>query len=156
MIDTSFDLFYNSNKGFWIFSIIALDFIVISLVYLFSGLLISSLINESVTKLDREKGKYIIFLEITFELIITLIFYILVYYALSKLPPLVPNIEVKNFNQRGMFKDILLLFSILSTQLRLLSKLRFLFNDNFDEEAIVDEQIRENFNNCPNGFTCAP
>lgn len=156
MIDTSFDLFYNWNKGAWPFILISLDFIVISLLYLYAGLLISSLVNDGTVTLDRSKGKPRILFEVSLELIITLTFYILAFYFMAKIPPIVPNIETKNINQRGMFKDFLLVFSILSTQLKLLDKIKFLFNDNYDERDQINEQIRENFNNCPNGFTCAP
>jgi len=156
MIDTSFDLFYNWNKGAWPFILISLDFIIVSWIYLYAGLLISSLINDGAPSLDRSKGKTRILVEVTVELTFTLTFYILAYYFLSKLPTIIPNIEPQNKRQRVMFRDFLLVFSILSTQLKLLDKIKYIFNDNYDERDQLDDQIRENFNNCPNGFTCAP
>lgn len=156
MVGDDFDPFYNFSRGPEYLIYLTLDFILINWVYLFAGFILSSLINDVVTSLDRNKSKTLIFTEIAGELMITLTFFLYVSYLISKIPNIVPNITKKELKERSKFRDFLLVFAVLSTQLKLLDKIKYLFNDNYDERDQIDEQIRENFNNCPNGFTCAP
>lgn len=156
MTGETFDPFYNFSRGPVYVIYLTLDFILINWVYLFAGFILSSLINDVVTNLDRNKSKTLLFTEIAGELMITLTLFLYVSYFITKIPNIVPNITNLERKERSKFRDFLLVFAVLSTQLKLLDKIKYLFNDNFDTNEQINEQIRENFNNCPNGFTCAP
>ena len=156
MTGETFDPFYNFQRGAVYVIYLTLDFILINWVYLFTGFILSSLINDVVSKLDRNKSKVLIFTEISGELMITLTLFLYFSYFITKIPSIVPNLTNIEFRERSKFRDFLLVFAVMSTQLKLLDKIKYLFNDDYDNDEQINEQIRENFNNCPNGFTCAP
>ena len=75
------------------------------------------------------------------------------------LPSLIPNVSQEHLLQRIKARDFLLTFSIVACQTKFQDKIRFLLNDNEDEKNIINEKIKEDFEDCPNnerGFVCAP
>jgi len=154
------DIGYILNASFGRRLLLFTDLLIISSVFLLLGFTVSTFLNDKMTKdLDRDKEKIVIFFEILGEALATITFVILALYFVPKLPSIVPNIDEKHLIQRIKAKDFLLTFAIISCQTKFQNKIRYLLNDDDDANEILNEEIREDFTNCPNngaGFVCTP
>lgn len=154
------DIGYILNKNFWGRTLFLSDLLLISSVFLLTGFTVSTFLNNHMTRdLDRSKKKIVIFFEVLAEALVTIIFVVLALYFIPQLPSIIPNASEKHLIQRIKAKDFLLTFAVISCQSKFQNKIRFLLNDDDDAAEIINEEIREDFTNCPNngaGFVCVP
>jgi NhaP-type Na+/H+ or K+/H+ antiporter len=157
-METNIEYILNSKPLNALF--ITFDIFLISLVFLLSGFTVSTFLNRNITReLDRSVPKLEIFFEVIAEALVTLVFVLLAMHFIPMLPSILPKPDPQHIHQRIRGKDFLLIFAIVSCQVRFQDKIRYLLNVEEDEKFIIDEKIRDDFFECPNnekGFVCKP
>lgn len=135
------------------------DFLLISSVFLFSGFVLSTYINNRLTvDLNRNHSKGRVFFEILVELLLTATFVLLLFYFLPKLPTIVYFPNKAHYVQRNFGQHFLLAFAVLSCQTKLIDKIVFLMNDELDNDNQIQEEIIDDYKSCAagKGFQCIP
>ena len=150
--------FYFGKYGHFQRFMFILDIYIMALILFSFGLLFSSILNNYLTRtLNRSLGKIIIFLEVVSEAFMTILIIYSIKYFSSFIPSLLKNPPEDHSAFRLICGDYLLLFAIIACQLRLLDKIRYVFNDPEDEEIVILNDVRGNWNTCNNqGFQCNP
>lgn len=145
------------NYPYYMIFLFMLDIALMSLLYFMVGLSFSSLINDNVQQpLDRSLGNFVVFLQSMGEILLTVICIYFVLHFLPKIPSIVPNPPPEHMYFRVRGGDVLLAFSIVAAQLLYLDKLRFLYNDDKDDDAFVGELVKINWEICQAGGTAPP
>lgn len=138
--------------------LIVIDILLICIICFSIGMLLSATVNDYLTTdLDRKKTKLKLFGEVTLEALITIVLIYFVLFLVYLFPPLVntPHEEHKKFRITGA--HFLLTFAIIACQLKMLDKIRFIFNSEADTQAKRLDDIDQNWLSCNgNGFYCSP
>lgn len=132
------------------------DILLFSTITVLAGFIVSNWFNLYVNELDRNQKKLQIFFEIINELLLTMVTYFLLTYILPKLPSIVPNKNSIHLKHRSEAMIFLIAYAIITCQTKLNNKIVFLLNEEKDSERNIDDSIRNDFENCNNGFICAP
>ena len=157
---------YFANFGHIQRLLFVIDILILSLLYLFIGLFFSSVFDYGLTKqLDRDKSTLTIFFETVGAGLVTISAIYIILHFLPKLPSITKNPPLEHLEFRNRGADILLAFSIVTCQLRWLDKIRFLYNEEADDQEQINELVSFNYINCleetgtpgdpPNEFSCA-
>lgn len=146
--------------------VFVIDIFLISSLCFAVGMLLSSVINEYMTsELDRDKQKNVIFGEIVAECLFTTFLVYFVLFGVSLIPSIAKNPPVPHKHFRLIGGEFLLTFAIVACQLRMLDKIRFLFNEQKDSVEGIFENIIQDFQECATnggnanngkGFVCKP
>ena len=148
-----FSQYNHLQKLFFVFDILFICTICFTI-----GMLLSSIINDYITtELDRSQDKFLMFGQITFEALLTIALVYLTLFIVYLIPPLVKNSpkEHEKFRLRGA--NFLLTFAIVACQLKMLDKIRFIFNSDEDTFFKRLNDVDENWKKCQgDGFYCAP
>lgn len=134
------------------------DILFICTICFILGMLLSSIINDYITQdLDRNQNKFLMFGQVTFEILLTVVLVYLTLFLIYLMPSLIKNSsdEHKKFRIKGA--RILLTFAIIACQLKMLDKIRFIFNSDEDTFFKRLNDVDENWKKCQgDGFYCAP
>jgi len=135
-----------------------LDILFVSTICFIIGMLLSSIINDYITEdLDRNKSKYILFGQITLESLITIVLIYFVLFIVYLIPSLIKNPPEDHSKFRLIGASFLLTFAIVACQLKMLDKIRFIFNSDKDTFFKRLNDIDENWSRCNgDGFFCSP
>jgi hypothetical protein len=107
-----------------------LDFVLLSLLYLFVGIGSSSFINKRIcTEIDRGHTKFLIFLEATFESLIIVVFLIAILFFVPQVPSIVPNPHPHHLILLDRAVDIILSFATVFGHEKILHKYDFLMGN---------------------------
>ena len=107
-----------------------MDTLLVSLLYLFLGLGVSTFINKRICQeLDTSKDKFTLFLETTWEsfLIIFAVFVIIIF--MERLPVMIPHYDKEHALFRRRAGDIILAFAIVFGHEKLLYKYDYLLGN---------------------------
>lgn len=133
-----------------------IDILLISSVFVLSGFAVSTYLNNRITRtLNRDNSKVTVFFQILSELLLTITIVTLLFYLLPKIPTIVYFPSKEHQNQRTFPQHFLLAFAVLSCQTKLQDKVAFLLNKDLDRTNRLQDEVNDNYENCPNGFTCA-
>ena len=135
-----------------------LDILFICTICFIIGMLLSSIINDYITtELDRGESKYVLFGQVTLEALITIVLIYFVLFIVYLIPSIVKNPSKEHQNFRLIGANFLLTFAIVACQLRMLDKIRFIFNDDADTFFMRLNDVDENWKRCQgDGFFCSP
>lgn len=135
-----------------------LDILFISTICFIIGMLLSSIINDYITtELDRKENKFILFGQVISEALITIVLIYLVLFIVYLIPSLVKNPTKEHQTFRLLGANFLLTFAIVACQLKMLDKIRYIFNSDKDNFFKRLNDVDENWKKCKgDGFYCSP
>lgn len=145
--------FFKKETGIWIYRLLLIiDLIVFGLIYAFVAIGLALFLNDVTTKkLDRKQSKGIIFMEIVlavgsiiFALIIGLLIigFLQRHLTIVKLPPLAHRVY------KSWGGAAIMIFIIVSLQVNLTEKMRYVFNEDEDKKNRDLKEIHRLFENC--------
>ena len=143
------------------------DVFLISTICFAIGMLLSSIINEYMTKRFTRRDnpdKIVIFGEVLAECLFTTFLIYFVLFGVNLIPSIVKNPPVAHNSFRLIGAEFLLTFAIVACQLEMLDKIRYLFNERKDFDAEILGNVIEDFRDCSTGanvndgkgFVCKP
>ena len=147
--------------------VFVIDIFLISTLCFTIGMLLSSVINEYMTKEFVRKDnpdKIVIFGEVLAECLFTTFLIYIVLFGINLVPSIAKNPPMAHKNFRLIGAEFLLTFAIVACQLEMLDKIRYLFNERKDFDAAILGDVIEDFKECSSGangnngkgFVCKP